>query len=246
MVVDAIAIIKGQITERYKMKRKPIDCQSLIECIRCLTEDGTKIWLFDVPPYEADNLETLEVLSWNETGTIPAYQRKLTGTLGSKAKLIEKDKGFGTYKKWDSDRTSYEIKAITKEQYCLKQVTMAALTTKNIFKFARKSKHLVNKITDYKFNGEFLSQNTADEALESWEDLLEEIRHQCHMTLMSAIAMPELKDKAKLYWDILKQSDNEAFDRTVKVKQELSGKVETTNSKIDLPAIIPPDGWNLN
>lgn len=227
-------------------KRKLIDCSCLLEALRCLTADGTSIWLFDVPPYEVEQEEITEVLSWNETGIIPAYQRKLSGTVGKRAKLIEKDKGFGTYKKWNPDHTEYDIKAITKEQHILKEITLAALTTKNIFRFSRKAKHLLNKITDYKFNTEFLSQGTAQEVLESWEDLLDEIRHQCHMTLLSAITQPELKEKAKLYWDILKQSDNEAFDRTVKVKQELSGKVETTNTQIDLPAIIPPDGWNVN
>ena len=224
---------------------KLVNCVSLIDAVRTITCDGTRVWLFDVPPYEMEEVEYERALEVNDMGN-PISKRTIRGTFntGKVPTIVEKDKGFGTYKKWDANHEQYDIKAITKEQNALKQLTMAAITTKNFYRFGRKAKHLLNPLTGYKFNGQFLSQVMDEDAKTAWEDILDEIRHQCHMVLMSAILQPELKDKAKLYWDMLKQSDQEAFNRDIRVSTQQNIKVEQ-KEPLDLPKIVPPDGWEL-
>lgn len=218
-------------------------CASLIEAVRAITKEGTSVWLFDTPPYDPTIEIYEDALQVSEAG-IPLTKRTLTGVLGKKANLIEKDKGYGTYKKWDPDKTSYDIIAITKEQFCLKSITLASLTTANTHKFFKKCKAILNHNYNFKWVKEFHSNVMDETAAEEWNDLLETIRQQCHMELMSAIVDSELKEKARLLWDILQKSNGDAFGKQVNVKQDVNGNVNVSR-QLDLPAIQPPDGWNL-
>lgn len=210
---------------------------SLLESVRELTKNGTRIWLFDVPPYDAPT-ETYEYVEGAIVEGIPTIKRTITGTFGQKASMVEADKGYGTYRRWNADHSSYDIRAISASQSRLKQITMAALCIVDTEQFALKCRALFGHVY------ESYNYSLAPDAEKTWGDLLKAIRSQCHMELLSALVDPELNNKAKLYWDILQKSDGDAFGKVSKVSMDASLKANTT-STMELPSIVPPEGWNL-
>lgn len=218
------------------------ECRYVLEAVNAITHFGTRIWLFDAPPTEAQQETTEVALEVNDAG-IPVSKRTIVGVLGKKAKAIEKDRGFGTYKVWDEDHNDYNIKAVTKEQHALKQITLSAITTKDVKTFWRKCKNILNPLVDYRFNYEY-PEDAKSIMMKKFDQTLTDIRDTIHGELLEAALNPELNGKARLYWDILKASNPEAFGN-IRTKVEVDAKVADTTPKLELPAIVAPEGWNV-
>ena len=200
--------------------------KSLLDSIIKLTHNGTRIWLFDEPPFEVDQSEYEQALEVNDMG-IPVSKRTLTGVYRKQANVVEKDLGYGTYKVHKEDG-SYDVKAITKNQYRLKKVTMAAMVMVDPHQFAVKCRTLWGGKW-----GVLLRWTASEEFREDFDTLLKALRNQIFMELTEAMLNIELKDKAKFYWDILQKSNPMSFGKQIvnaQVYQNVKSeeKVDTT------------------
>lgn len=207
--------------EDYKANTK-----QLLESIIRLTDNGTRIWLFNEPPFEIQSETYEHALEVNDMG-MPLQKRTITGIYKKQSNIVEKDLGYGTYKVHNEDGT-YDIKAITKDQYRLKKVTMAAMVITDPHQFAVKCRTL--------WGGHFgvlLRWTCSEEFRTDFDIILKALRNQIYMELSEAMLDVELKEKAKFYWDILQKSNPMAFgkqlvDANVKSDNKTESKVDTT------------------
>lgn len=196
----------------------------LLNDIIKLTDNGNKIFLFEEPPFEPKQETYERALEVNDMGQ-PISKRTITGTYRKSTSIVEKDKGFGTYKRHNEDGT-VDILALNKNQWRLKQITLAAITITDPHQFAVKCRML--------WGGRFgvlLRWTCSEEFRTDFDILLKAIRNQIYMELMSAILDPELTNKAKLYLDILTKTNPQAFGKQViqaDVKSNNETKADTT------------------
>lgn len=212
---------KGMTAEDYRENTR-----NLLNSIIKLTESGTKVYLFDEPPVEPEAYEYTQALEVNDMGQ-PLAQRKITGVYKQKTNIVEKNKGFGTYKRRNEDG-SIDILALTKDQYRLKQVTMAALVITDPHQFAIKCRTLWGGKW-----GVLLRWTCSEEFREDFGNILEALRNQIFMELSSAMLDPELTTKANFYLNILTKANPAAFGKqvvqaNVKAEQKADVKADTT------------------
>lgn len=209
----------GMTAEDYRENTR-----NLLNAIIKLTDNGTKIWLFDEPPFEIDNSEYEQALEVNDMG-IPVSKRTITGVYRKHSNIVEKDIGYGTYKRHNEDG-SVDTLAVTKNQYRLKKVTMAALVIVDPHQFAVKCRTLWGGKW-----GVLLKWASSEEFRQDFDTLLKALRNQIFMELSEAMLNMELRERAKFYWDILQKSNPMSFGKQI-VNAEVNAKTENTG-KID-------------
>ena len=207
---------KKLTAEDYKYNTK-----QLLDGIIALTNNGTKVYLFDEPPFEVETETNVNALEVNDRGE-PISTRTISGIYKGKFAKKEKDIGYGTYKHHNDDG-SVDVLAITKNQWRLKQITMAALVITDPHQFAVKCRML--------WGGHFgviLKWDCSEEFRQDFAIILQAIRNQIFMELSSAMFNPELTTKAKFYFDILQKTNPTAFGKQVN-EVKLNANVESDN-----------------
>lgn len=211
---------EGMTAEDYKENTR-----NLLNAIIKLTENGTKIWLFDEPPFEIDSLTNEQALECNDFGQ-PISKRTITGVYKKTSNIVEKDIGYGTYKRHNEDG-SVDTLAVTKNQYRLKKITMAALVIIDPHQFAVKCRTLWGG----KF-GVLLRWTSSEEFRQDFDTILKALRNQIFMELSESMLNMELRERAKFYWDILQKSNPMSFgkqivDAQVKADANVASKADT-------------------